>query len=57
MAKNHVEDVSKQVWGSIKEAVGKVTGNIELEAEGTAEKAASEPHPVSSSAEKMRWCR
>ena len=39
MAKDRVEGTAKQVKGSIKEAIGKVTGNIGTQAEGAAEKA------------------
>ncbi len=38
MNKNQVDGAFKQVKGSVKEIVGKVTGNAGLEAEGTAEK-------------------
>jgi uncharacterized protein YjbJ (UPF0337 family) len=40
MDRQHVEGVSKQISGSLKEAVGKVTGDTKTEAEGAAEKAA-----------------
>ncbi len=40
MDKDRVEGVGHQVKGSIKEAAGKVTGDTQTEAEGTAEKAA-----------------
>jgi uncharacterized protein YjbJ (UPF0337 family) len=40
MDKDRVGGIGKQVAGSIKEAVGKVTGDQETQAEGTAEKAA-----------------
>ena len=40
MDKNRVEGAVKQVTGSVKEAIGKVTGNKMTQAEGTAEKIA-----------------
>lgn len=40
MDKDRLKGVSRQVSGSIKEAVGKVTGDTKTEAEGTAEKVA-----------------
>ncbi|KAB0676184.1 CsbD family protein [Aureimonas leprariae] len=40
MDKNRIEGAGKQAAGSIKEAVGKITGNRATEAEGAAEKAA-----------------
>ncbi|GAB5101112.1 CsbD family protein [Caballeronia sp. HLA56] len=39
MDKNRVEGAAKQVKGSIKEAIGKVTGDRTTEAKGAAEKA------------------
>ncbi len=42
MDKNRIEGAAHQVKGSIKEAVGKVTGKRDLEIEGKAEKAAGE---------------
>lgn len=39
MDKDRIEGAKKQVVGSVKEALGKVTGSEKLEAEGTAEKA------------------
>lgn len=38
MDSNRIEGAKKQVVGSVKEALGKVTGNDRVEAEGTAEK-------------------
>ncbi|MET4675168.1 CsbD family protein [Luteibacter sp. ME-Dv--P-043b] len=38
MDKNRVEGGIKQAKGSIKEAIGKVTGNKQAEVEGAAEK-------------------
>ncbi len=38
MNKNTVDGTLKQVKGSVKEALGKVTGNEKLEAEGATEK-------------------
>ena len=35
---------SKAVSGSIKEAIGKITGDVEAQAEGAAEKAAGATH-------------
>jgi len=40
MDKDRIEGAAKQVKGSIKEAVGKVTGDKKTQAEGVAEKAA-----------------
>jgi uncharacterized protein YjbJ (UPF0337 family) len=40
MDKDRVEGVGHQVKGSVKEAVGKVTGDSKTEADGAAEKAA-----------------
>ena len=40
MDKDRVDGVGKKVTGSVKEAIGKVTGDAKLQAEGTAEKAA-----------------
>jgi uncharacterized protein YjbJ (UPF0337 family) len=40
MDKARLKGVGKQVSGSIKEAVGMVTGDTKTEAEGTAEKVA-----------------
>ena len=40
MAKDRVDGVGTKVAGSVKEAIGKVTGDTQLEAEGTAQKAA-----------------
>jgi uncharacterized protein YjbJ (UPF0337 family) len=39
MDKDRIEGIGKQVSGSVKETVGKVTGDVKLEAEGTTEKA------------------
>ena len=38
MDKNRIQGVGKQVKGSMKEAIGKVTGNKQAEVKGTAEK-------------------
>ena len=38
MDKDRAEGIGKQVKGSIKEAIGKVTGDSETQAEGSAEK-------------------
>jgi uncharacterized protein YjbJ (UPF0337 family) len=40
MDKDRIEGIGKQVTGSVKEAVGKVTGDARIQADGTAEKAA-----------------
>jgi uncharacterized protein YjbJ (UPF0337 family) len=40
MDKDRIEGAAKQVKGTIKEAIGKVTGDTKIEAEGVAEKAA-----------------
>ncbi|WP_428487499.1 CsbD family protein [Rhodopila sp.] len=40
MDKDRLKGAGRQVSGSIKEAVGKVTGNTETQAEGTEEKLA-----------------
>jgi uncharacterized protein YjbJ (UPF0337 family) len=40
MDKDRIEGVAKQVKGSIKEAIGKVTGDTQTQVEGAAEKAA-----------------
>ena len=40
MDKDRVEGAAHQVKGAVKEAVGKVTGDTKIEAEGTAEKVA-----------------
>jgi uncharacterized protein YjbJ (UPF0337 family) len=40
MDKDRIDGAARQVKGSIKEAVGKVTGDSKTEAEGVAEKAA-----------------
>ncbi len=40
MDKDRIDGAAKQVKGSIKEAVGKVTGDSKTQAEGVAEKAA-----------------
>lgn len=40
MDKNRVEGALHQAKGSVKEAVGKVTGDTKTQAEGAAEKAA-----------------
>jgi uncharacterized protein YjbJ (UPF0337 family) len=40
MDKDRIDGAARQVKGSIKEAVGKVTGDSKTQAEGIAEKAA-----------------
>ncbi|MDD2861116.1 MAG: CsbD family protein [Acidiphilium sp.] len=39
MDKDRIDGIAKQVKGSVKEAVGKVTGDQKTQAEGAAEKA------------------
>ncbi len=38
MDKDRVDGVADKIAGSMKEAIGKVTGDIKLQAEGTAQK-------------------
>ena len=40
MGKDRIEGAAKQVKGSLKEGIGKVTGDAKIETEGKAEKAA-----------------
>ena len=40
MDKDRIEGAAHQAKGAVKEAIGKVTGDTKIEAEGTAEKAA-----------------
>jgi uncharacterized protein YjbJ (UPF0337 family) len=40
MDKDRIEGAARQVKGTIKEAIGKVTGDAKIQAEGVAEKAA-----------------
>ena len=40
MDKNRIKGGAKEVKGSVKESIGKVTGNRQTEAEGSAEKTA-----------------
>ena len=40
MDKDRIEGVGKKVAGSVKEAIGKVTGDTKLQAEGKADKLA-----------------
>jgi uncharacterized protein YjbJ (UPF0337 family) len=40
MDKDRIDGAGKKVTGSVKEAIGKVTGDAKLQAEGTADKAA-----------------
>jgi len=40
MAEDRIDDAAKRVKGSIKEAIGKLTGDTKTEAEGAAEKTA-----------------
>ena len=46
MDEDRLKGIGKQVSGSIKEAVGKVTGDTKTQAEGTAEKAAGKAQNV-----------
>ena len=39
MDKDRVDGIGKKITGSVKEAIGKVTGDTKLQAEGTADKA------------------
>ena len=58
MDKKRTEDTAKQVRGSVLEAIGKLTGDAEVEAQGAAEKSAGEARKpgdvVSSKAVKQR---
>lgn len=55
MDKNRIEGAIDQAKGSIKEAVGKVTGDTKLEAEGTADKLAGKAKStVGSAADAVR---
>ena len=40
MDKDRIAGAAKQATGSVKEAIGKVTGDTKVQAEGTTEKAA-----------------
>jgi uncharacterized protein YjbJ (UPF0337 family) len=42
MDKDRIEGAAKQVKGTIKEAVGKITGDTKIEAEGVTDKAAGQ---------------
>ena len=42
MGNDQVKTAAQQVKGSIKEAIGKINGDPKIEAEGAAEKAASD---------------
>lgn len=50
MDKDRIDGVAKQAKGSIKEAVGKVTGDAKTEAEGKAEKAVGKVQNAAGSA-------
>ncbi len=39
MDRDHVESASREVTGSVKEAIGKITGDTRLQAEGRTDKA------------------
>lgn len=55
MDKDRIEGAKKQVVGSVKEAIGKVTGNERVEAEGTAEKTAGKVQgKIGEAADKLR---
>ncbi|MDR5814997.1 CsbD family protein [Caballeronia sp. LZ033] len=55
MDKNRVDGAAKQVKGSIKEAIGKVTGDRTTEAKGAAEKAEGKVQAsVGKAADKVR---
>ncbi len=42
MDNNRIEGAVRQAKGSIKEAAGKITGNVQMQAEGRAEKIAGQ---------------
>ena len=46
MDEDRLKGMGKQVTGSIKEAIGKVTGDTKTQAEGTAEKIAGKGQTV-----------
>lgn len=46
MNDDHVKGAGKKITGSLKEAIGKVTGDKKTQAEGTAEKAAGHAESV-----------
>lgn len=50
MDKDDIEGLAAKVAGSFKEAIGKVTGDTRLEAEGSAQKAKGNAKNVSSGA-------
>ena len=50
MDKDRVKGIGEKVSGSIKEAVGKITGDTETEAEGAAQKTAGEAQNVAGDA-------
>ena len=50
MDKERVDGIGKKVTGSVKEAIGKVTGDAKLEAEGTAQKTAGSVQNAAGSA-------
>ena len=55
MNRNLVEGTAKELRGSIKEAIGKVTGNRAKQAEGAAEKIAGRMQArIAEEAEEMR---
>ncbi|MFJ2990164.1 CsbD family protein [Collimonas sp. NPDC087041] len=55
MDKNRIEGVTKQVKGSVKETIGKITGNKSTEAEGIAEKVEGQVQTkVGEAADKLR---
>ncbi|MEO6920991.1 MAG: CsbD family protein [Collimonas sp.] len=55
MDKNRIEGVAKQVKGSVKETIGKITGDKSTEAEGIAEKVEGKVQTkVGETADKLR---
>jgi uncharacterized protein YjbJ (UPF0337 family) len=44
MDKNRIEGAGRQAKGSVKKAIGKITGDRETEVEGAAEKTAGKVH-------------
>lgn len=50
MDKDRIDGVAQQAKGSIKEAVGKVTGDVKTEAEGKVEKVAGKVQNAAGSA-------
>ena len=44
MDKEHIKGAAQKVEGAVKDAVGNLTGNAKLQAEGKADKAAGSAH-------------